>query len=353
MRKLNYFLNTIQTQLDIVKQRYTGMEFHTGGPIQFITQLLGQVNDPGVLKKDMLDVHIETILEDLPSITRLFDSTESGVSSKTNTFIKGSTEEILIPTTGILGNEVTALNGWSAWKKIQPIKLVAHDSDELKLYWYHQIRFDLDQPSFAVFAIDTEALLLKYIVYLREHQISLQNANIHEFINHHVIPFFYDDLIDIWVNRVLVNISDEREIRDLRSDDLHAASAFRDAVHEVSDFYADLIRGKFRISDLLLTKFYLNDRSMSDLVNQYEELYSSGMSRRHIGYSLLKMADLSNIVVNALNDTRERGLDTAAIRKLQYDAKLLNRTKWQSHVKSDVIVSEVEGLLVNIDSLSL
>lgn len=354
MIKLNYFIKTIKKQLDIVKLRYNGVEFHTGGPIEFVAKLLGQIDDPGVLRKDMLDVHIDSIMDDVPSIIRLFDSTESGVKPFRNTFIKSkTTEEIFIPTTGILGNTATALDGWSIWKDVQPIKLVSHDSDELKLYWFHQIKFNLSEPTFAVFAIDVEALLLKYIVYLREHNISLNNANIHEFINRHVIPFFYDDLIDIWVSRVLLNISDGREVPDLRSDDLHAASAFRDAVEEVSEYYKDLVRGKYRIADLLLTKFYMNGRSMVDLVDQYEEIYSSSMSRRHVGYSLLKMADITNIVTNALTDSRERGLDTATIRKLQYDVKILNRSNWQSHIRVDAIVTEVEGMLVNVDTLIL
>lgn len=353
MKKFEYFLDRVQKQLDIVTRRYYDMSFHTGGPIAFLSDLLYQIDDPGVLKRDMLDVHINTILEELPSINRIFDAAESGVRAKTNMFIKGSTQEIFIPTTGVLGNRATVLDDWSTWKNIQPIKLVAHDSNELKLFWYHQITFDMDQPSYAVFAIDTEALLVKYLVYLREFDYPLDNNEIHNFINFEVIPFLYRDMVDIWVTKVLVTLSNEEEVLDLRSDDLHAESAYKSAIEEMSEFYRDLIRGKFRIADLLLTPFFLEERSLKDMVVDHEEIYSASTDRRHMGYGILKMANIINLMSNALDDTRDRGLETAAIRKLQYDARLVQRSNWSSHIRNELIVGEVDNVLTGIDELSL
>jgi hypothetical protein len=340
----------IERHLEIVKLRYMDMEFHTGGPIAFMTHLLMQILDPGVLKRDMLDVHVGTVMEMIPQVARIFDTVESGVKHKRNTFIKGKTKEIYISTMGVVGNQVTVLDDWTAWKKIQPVKLVASDTKELKLYWYHQPKFTLSKPHYAVFAIDVEALLLKYILYLRQHDIGLENPNIHEFINREIIPFFYEDLAEIWMSQLLRTISNG-DTPEMLSSDLFASSRFTGAVEETRTFYDKLIRGNYRVGDFFKTGFFLKGRSLVDRVHLLEKVYGTNMSVRHRGYSLLKMADPTHILINALSDTREQGLETSMIRKLQYDMRLLSRSGWANHVKDHTAVATIAGLLEHASTL--
>lgn len=353
LNRFRYLLERIQKNLYIVQKRHMDIVKHTGGPIAFLSDLLLYIQDPGVLKKDMLDVQTGIVQEELDSIVRVFDIVESGVRHKTDTFIKGHTKEIYIPTTGILGTKVTALDDWSVWKNIQPIKLVAHNSNELKLYWYDQIVFTKDKPTYAVFAIDIEALLLKYFVYLREMELSLDNTELHSFINFEIMPFMYVDLVDIWVQRMLSNISDTEEPSKFITGDLNFSSVFTNAMEELTEFYKDLIRGQYRIGDLLKTKLFLDNRSLLDIVYLQEEVFCTSLDLRHSGYGLLKMADLLNLVTNVLLKTRERGLETATIRKLQYDARSLSRSSWDSHMKEPSMIMEVSSIITKIEALSL
>lgn len=353
LKHFQYLLDRIQKNLDIVQIRHMGMVKHTGGPIAFLSDLLLYIQNPGVLKKDMLDVQTNIVQEELESIVRVFDTVESGVKPKTNTFIKGHTKEVYIPTTGILGTQVTALDDWSVWKNIQPIKLVAHNSNELKLYWYHQIVFDKDQPTYAVFAIDVEALLLKYFIYLREMELQLDNMEIHSFINFEIMPFLYADLVDIWIQRTLSTLSDTEEPPKFITGDLNMSSSFTRGMEELTEFYRDLLRGQYRIGDLLRTKIFLNKKSLIDMIYLQEEVFCTSLDLRHSGYGILKMADLLNLVTNVLLGTRERGLETATIRKLQYDTRLLSRSSWARHMKDQPMIMEVSSLIEKIESLSI
>lgn len=353
LRKLNQLLGYITKNVGIVKTRYQELEFHTGGPIEFVVNLLTQIDDESVLTRDMLDVHLDTIVGEVETISAIFDIAYSGGKPKTNCFLQGSSKEIFIPTTGILGDEVTVLDDWNKWKNIQPIKLISHDSDELKIYWYNQISFDLEQPTYAVFAIDVEALLVKYYIYLRHNGISLSNPDVHKFVQEEVVPFFYDDLVDIWITRTFLKVSDESYREKLISDDISAQRAYLETIAELRTFYANFSKGTYRIGDILHTKVYPNGRNMIDQVELFEERYSSGVERRHVGFTLLKMANIVNIVVNALNDTKNRGLETGVIRKLQYDVRLLSRTNWQSHVKEPLIIDEVDSMVAGVDTLAI
>ena len=120
--KFKILSNVIDTYLDIVKKRYMNdTSYSSGGPIPFLSSLLGMIDDPAVLKKDMLDVFSDYIFELELSAMQKFD-TVRGVPTKRNTFFKGKdTEEIFIPTHGVVGNKATVLDPWSVWKDVVSI----------------------------------------------------------------------------------------------------------------------------------------------------------------------------------------------------------------------------------------
>lgn len=350
----------IQKHMDIAKARYFDTEHFTGGPLEFIIDLLKWVKDDAVLHKDMLDVLINYVSDNVIILNHKFDTITSGVKPKRNCFFKGLTEEILIPTSGILGSQATALDTWEVWKNVQPIKIVDHDSPELRVYWSHQINFLKHKPTYAVISVDVEALLMKYFVYLREAGYTYlhDNQDIHVFVNEEIIPFFYRDLVDIWMCKVLKSLTGTTSL-DLVSEDFELVSVdfkidsmYKSTLDELTEFYKDFLRGKYRIGDLLRTKFFLDNRSLFNLISAYETEYANDVSRRYIGYTLTKMADVFGFIMCALNDTRDRGLETMLIRRILYQARLYNQAAWETHVKNKVIRERALKLLLEMDALS-
>lgn len=352
--KLNQLHLLIQKHMNIAMSRYFDIERFTGGPLELIINLLQWVKDDAVLHKDMLDVQLNYIDPDIPILNEKFDSISSGVKPKYNCFFKGKTEEILIPTSGILGDQATALDDWSVWKDVQPIKIIDHDSPELMVYWMHQIDFKKVKPTYAVIAIDVEALLMKYIIWMREngYEYLHDNREIHQFVNLEVIPFFYKDLVDIWFNKLLNGLTEDTEEEfELISEDFKITSMYNSVYSELSEIYADYIRGQYRLGDLIRTKFYLDQRSILDIMQTYEDTYANDVSRRYIGYTLTKLADILGFVVKALNDTRDRGLETMLIRRIAYQARLFSTAPWRAHVKNKVIIERSNDLLLRMAAL--
>lgn len=334
--RLNQLHTMIDKHIQISSIRYLDTEHFTGGPIEFLVDLLKWLKNDDILYRDMLDVYDRYIEDDIPILVSKFDIVGRRAKPKRNNFFKGvETEEILIPTYGILGTEATVLDTWKVWKHVAPIKILDHDSTELKVYWQHQIKFDIQKPSYAIIGIDVGALLVKYIVYLRENGYTFlhDNMQIHQFINREIIPFFYRDLVDIWMNKWLkaltFSIPEEFEFV---SKDFQIRSLFDTAHTELTEVYDKYIRGNYRIGDLLRTKFYLNGRSILDMFEIYEDIYSCELDRRYLGYELVKLRDILGFVCCALNDTRDRGLETSIIRKILYQARMYSMSAWESHV---------------------
>ncbi len=348
--RFDKFMDGVSTRLDYSRTRFRNTEILTNKAIQFFTGLLTHIFDEGMLKKDMLDVYLNELVFMVPSVSGTFDNTQTGIVIPGNLFIQGDVEEILIPTSGLIGTAATVLDSWDVWKNIKPVKLVACDSRELMTKWLDVAVYTKDKPSYAVFTIDTAALLIKYLVYLRTFEIGLSNPNISTFIRQHIIYDLYDDFIEVWTHKLLLDVSNDTVPAEVGTSSIINQSQYKMAVAEVQELYYDFVRGQFRLATFLNTKFY-SGRSITDMVYMYENTYATPSSNRYIGYQLLKMADTCNLVVNSLLKSRDRGLESAAIVKMVKDARMLNRSSWRSHVRVPKVITEVEALCANIENM--
>lgn len=350
--RFDKFMGTVATRTDYSKMRFRHADIKTGKSIQFFTSLLNRIFDDGMLKRDMLDIYLNELVFMLPSVSNMFDSTQSGIKIPKNLIIAGDTEEVFIPTSGLIGTEVTVLDSWDSWKKVQPVKLVACDSNELITKWVDTVRYSEDPPTYAVFAIDTAALLVKYLVYLRHFDMPLDNPDICKFIREHVLYQIFDDFADVWTHRLLLDASKDGIPEDLVTNGVLSNSMYKVAAAEVQELYYDFVRGHFRLGAFMNTQFY-RGRSISDMVYLYENTYATIGSNRYVGYQLLKLSSISNLVVNGLIQSRDRGLESAAIRKLVEDSRMLHRSNWKSHVREDHIITTVSELYSNIESMGI
>lgn len=344
----NRFLSNVKRRILKATLQYTDVEFLTSESINFVTSLLTTIHTPSALTDDMFDVYMDTILDASPTVKRKFDIVMAGKATKTNTFIKGNTtEEIYIPTKGIVGKLANIADGWDVWKDIAPIKLVAVDSQELTLEWYHQITYTKDIPTYAVFAIDVNALLTKYIIYLRHNGIGLENPKIYEFINREIIPFMYYDVLETWISNFILDTINGINLDKKVTIDIISDSDYKTAIDDVNDLYDRLIRGNLKIGDFFKTYFY-DGKSILNMITTYDSIYDEPNSRRYFGYTLLKMADITDMFVNIIKNTKKRGLLTTYIRKLKFDYTILSRSRWETHMPNQTVIARVRKTLDNI-----
>ena len=348
--KLDRFMLTIYNQVQYAKIRFDQVETKSSPYIKFFTKLLTTVNDEYTLKGDMLDVYMEILSPEVPTVIRMFDMVQSKHGAAKGIFIK-NTKEIFIPTSGVLGTLATALDDWSVWKNIFPVKLVYMDSTELMVNWYDTISFKKDPPTFAVYAIDVEAMLVKYYVYLREHGIGLDNPDIHLFIRSHLYKGLYEDFIDVWMNKLLLHTSRD-EIMDFNTTASLGTSEYNDAAYEVKELFDDYVRGQFRLGSFLNTKFYGN-RSITDMFYTQENIYVTPPNNRYLGFQLLKIADQICMITNALIASRDRGLESASIRKIVEDIRFITRSDWSHHINDLSIRAEIDSLLTHVSLLGM
>ncbi len=348
------FLMSVYTRTEMMKDRFIKSDIGTSPSLTFIKYMLLQLSEPRYIKDDILDLYLEYIGSEAAMVSRKFDSTQSGVATQKNVFIKGDkTKEFMIPTNGIIGSEVSILDEWDKWESIQPIKLLAHDSRELYVDFYgSQLEFKKDQPTFAVIGIDCKALLMKYIIYLREFNIDIDNPHIDDFIIKHILPFIYDDFTDVWITNTLVQVLEDSPIDTKLISNVLSTSELTNGLAEVTDLVNKYKNGNIEIGDILKSFFYF-DNTLDSLIETYENTYACYYGNRYLGAMMVKMTGLMRIYLLLLQVTVERKKNTASIVYAIKQLDILKRKKYSSHVRDDNMLFEIERLIAEADMLQL
>jgi hypothetical protein len=349
--RFDKFRESIKRRIDINKDRMIRSDIGTSSPVVFITHLLQFISEDRVLKNDIFDVYINDILPAASMVNRKFDVTESGTKTAFNIFIKNSTNEYLIPTNGIIGTEITVLDDWEKWKSVQPIRMVANSSREIDILGYEsQLTYKIDKPKYSVICIDSAALLLKYIIYLRHNELPLQNIYIDKFILEHVLSFLYDDYLDVWISNILSDIIDNKPIRFSKISNMLNESELDNAMFDVKELIYKYQEGALKLGDILSTKWYGN-KSLFDMINVYKNNYSTYQSNRYIGPELIKMSCVLSIFVSLLDMTKDRQQETKSIRNIIIDLDILARKNWKAHVRSKKMIEDIYLLISKVERL--
>lgn len=349
--RFDKFRESIKRRIDINKDRMIRSDIGTSNPVVFITHLLQFISEDRVLKNDIFDVYINDILPAATMVNRKFDVTESGTKTSFNIFIKNSTNEYLIPTNGIIGTEITVLDEWEKWKDIQPIRMVSNNSREIDILGYEsQLTYKIDKPKYSVICIDSAALLLKYIIYLRHNNLPLQNTNIDTFILEHVLSFLYDDYLDVWISNIILDIIDNKPIRFSRISNMLNESELDNAMFDVKELIYKYQEGALKLGDILHTKWYGN-KSLFDMIRIYRDSYSTYQSNRYIGPELIKMSCVLSIFVSLLDMTKDRQQETKSIRNIIIDLDILARKNWKAHVRSKKMIEDIYLIINKVERL--
>jgi hypothetical protein len=349
--RFDKMVSSFKRQILKAKLQSARADFRSSNAISFLRHVLQNIQTVEVLQLDIHEVYLKIVLPRVDSISRIFDTAQSGSLVKTNTFISGNTKEMLVPSSGLIGREVQIRDSWDVWKDVAPIKIVSLDSDELCTEWYHQIKFKNDAPTYSVFAIDTAALLMKYYVFLRKNGLQLDNDRIIEFINTHVIHFFYDDLLDIWITKFIMGVFSNNPIDKSLSHDVFSDSEFLAATKELQDLQSKFIYGSLRFGDVLSSGFY-DGRSIKDVIDTYSVSYKFDATRKYRGYQLLSVIDFIDLFGILISDPRHVNLETTATRYMQKLYREINRENWASHIRDGSVIARIDTTMKRFEHLT-
>lgn len=198
--------------------------------LRYILQKLDlEYLDDQVNNYDRYSYHIRHVREDTLS---WFRAMRQGQSYKKLFFTSTPyiTEEYLIPVADLnsLVNLPLYTDNWNIWKKVRPLRLWSHDSDEYTLNLINDtLKFKYMGPSYAIELLDTVALLFKYYFWwkFKRKEESEIAWSIPEqfFIHKYVMCDWCYDLTNIWIISCLnklIDIEDIRAVSQLSSDNL-------------------------------------------------------------------------------------------------------------------------------------
>ena len=179
--------------------------------------------------------HLRFIREDL---TNTFDRAERGRGYH-NLFFRRSrfvTEEFVVPVEDL--NTVVNLplytEDWSTWKKVKPVRLWSHDSNEFTIKLLHdQMQYSFLAPSYAVVLLDVVALVFKYYIWYKHQRHQEPAEELVEsipqqyFLHKYVMCDWVWDAADSWLLNMLTKIITQPDTLDeFRADALQIESQY-------------------------------------------------------------------------------------------------------------------------------
>ena len=201
------------------------------------------------------------------------------------------TEEYLIPIADYRSptNLPLYTEDWSIWKKINPLRIWDHDSLEYNINIINdQYHFRYMPPSYCVELLDVVALLFKYYIWIKKHQIYENNdiarvIPMEYFIHKYIFCPTMWDLANLWLLHLICKLlitEDFNNLSDFDSSQLESDSMYgRVSLNSRKAFeylfnMIKLNKHLFKANTLLSSKLLL-DSSINDKVlytEQYLEL---------------------------------------------------------------------------------
>jgi hypothetical protein len=274
-----------------------------------------------------------------------------------------STEEIFVPTYGIIrpAGGVWVDAGWDVWSKVKAVSILDHDSSELNLDFVDAYpTFKKEQPTYIVVGIDVAALFVQYIKYVKAttpDAKTFEYVNKERFIHEFVLPHIYDDLVTIWITKLIskaVTLKvDSANIDDLavyNSNEYMGVSTLKAGIAELVDLAQRLSNNSIRMHDFVATNFYLDGRTMVDVMNDHNIDRMTEQTNRWRGYDIVKSLSLLESITNAML-VQDKYLNQNVLRLAKQEFDSLNRSNWKTHIKSTTIHRAVDTYLIDLAAL--
>jgi hypothetical protein len=131
--------NTINIRMDLAIDKVVSSNNSSSPIIRFIRDILHRVSNPEYLTMDIFDVY-DDVVGLAQGIEITFDFIRRQNPLQNNILMQKGVREYIIPTSGIIGTDVSPFDPWDKWANINPVVLAAHDSTELNIV-EHTLQF--------------------------------------------------------------------------------------------------------------------------------------------------------------------------------------------------------------------
>lgn len=345
------FLNVINTRMGLYRERFMEADLPTIPSVVFLKTLLQELDE-----EELLTVDPDTLLDRtrgyVSQVAHKFDFITLRKTLDRSWFFEKGVKEYIIPTEGVVGSKISHIDPWERWKSVKTVKLLYVDSNELNVEDYGDVfRYKDDKPEYAVIAIDILALLLKYLIYLREHKLTLGMYEVAQHFCQQQVALLIEDRVEVWVtnwlNAIMTGTEGQMTINGTIS-----TSQFDKATEEIEDLVHRLENGSVKFADMFLTRFY-GTKNISDVSKEYLFTYNQGFGRRRVAANLLAIVGIGSVYLNLLSHAEHKGTVTQFIRRLQIDYRKIKRSGWDHMIPDTFTKLTIEEMLDIIQVMGL
>lgn len=211
----------LKEQSKIIRERYIRMYRALGHETKGMSLLryILQFADMDYMRRqannyDRYLYHVRFIKK---SLEETFDRVRRGIGYNNMFFSKSdfNTSEYIIPAEDI--NTITNLpletNDWASWRKVRPLKLISHDSNEYTINFLNdKFTYNVLPPSYAIIMLDVIALIFKYWSWYHTQRANEEAQDLARdvpqqlFLHKYVLCDLIWDNADIWLLNVLTNL---------------------------------------------------------------------------------------------------------------------------------------------------
>lgn len=154
------------------------------------------------------------------------------------------------------------------WKDLHPIKIIYHDSRELVSELVNfKVQFK-QQPSYIVYAMDADLLLLKYAKYVQDAAQQGLEWSVEDYIQHHVMDGWFDDLRYIWLLNLSIDLAMGRDpIPYVVNEFIIPSSRVSSMLDDVRSIIKSAHDGHIAVRDLCAS-YWLGDYTITYMIEE-------------------------------------------------------------------------------------
>ena len=333
----------INNRTTIYKRRFDQTEVIFTHGVNLLRYLALNVDlDYLITQTNDFDLYTYNILPMLDSVRKNFDPIYTGREEK-NLFVqrlKNDVPEFILNVQ--CSNPMMTMpfgKSWEAWQHIHPIRIVYHDADELvsNLVPFY-INFKGEPPTRIVISIDIAQFFMKLVKYAQfvkatEHK----EINVNDFIQHHIVAQWYQDLIQIWCLNLIEHVimaEDEIELKLVETtlvDPAIVDAALNNGINTINQEVQRVKQLSITIEEFLSTK-WLNGRSYYDVMTMHLSALGLPDQRQYIYLRFLADAPIVRTVLRLANFRSNIGIVPQLRIMLLRKLELYDRSKIESNI---------------------
>ena len=202
---LDVYINYLRTVKSKILKTYGSSLGYLSPGIMTISQVLdvGMADQLAADNRDAMSMYLDSITINAQTAKTIFDPAYVG-QIKSQEFVKGQgcTEYIFPVTSTTPMTSYPIGKPWEQWKAFRALRLVEIDTNELSyLSYLDRIQFHTDPPSYAIFTLDVEGLLLQRVAYLKSlTSTDADPISLYEWIHTYVVfPCLVNDMLTHWL----------------------------------------------------------------------------------------------------------------------------------------------------------